>query len=73
MSRSFFIIDMEPADWARVQAIYADGLATGIAAFMRKPPLWKAWNAGHLATGRLVARRDDAVLGWAALASVADS
>jgi L-amino acid N-acyltransferase YncA len=69
---------MERRDWVQVRAIYGQGLATGIAAFMTAPPMWKAWDAGHLPVGRIVAR-DDArngdgrVLGWAALAPVADT
>lgn len=64
---------MQPADWSAVRAIYAEGLATGLAAFVRQPPLWKDWDAGHLALGRAVARDGRDIVGWAALAPVADS
>ena len=73
MRSSFVIEDMQRHDWRHVRAIYAEGLATGLAAFMRNPPLWKAWDRGHLACGRLVARGEDAILGWSAIAPVADS
>jgi len=60
-------------DWPAVRDIYAEGLATGIAAFMSRPPSQPDWNAAHLPFGRLVARADDTVLGWAALTPVADT
>jgi phosphinothricin acetyltransferase len=69
----FTIEPMQPGDWREVRGIYAEGLATGLASFMRKPPLWKAWDAGQLPFGRLVARAEGTVLGWAALRSVADT
>ncbi|MGB0630559.1 MAG: GNAT family N-acetyltransferase [Alphaproteobacteria bacterium] len=71
---SFGIDTMEPADWDPVRALYAEGLATGLAAFMTDPPDWPDWDAGHLSTGRLVARLDNGrILGWAALAPVPDT
>jgi phosphinothricin acetyltransferase len=70
-----FVIDaMQRRHWTQVRAIYAQGLATGLAAFMSDPPHWKSWNAGHLTLGRVVALRDDdSVLGWSALAPVPDT
>jgi hypothetical protein len=49
-----------------------------MAAFMTNPPVWKDWDTGHLAFGRLVVRNgggseDGAILGWAALAPVPDT
>ena len=58
------------SDWPAVRAIYAEGLATGLAAFLTDPPSRGAWDAGHLPIGRLVARDGDALLGWAALTPV---
>jgi L-amino acid N-acyltransferase YncA len=70
----FAIDGMRRADWAQVRGIYREGLATGLAAFMRTPPGWKTWDARHLPLGRLVARhRDGAVVGWAALTPVPDT
>jgi phosphinothricin acetyltransferase len=57
-------------DWAVVAGIYAQGIATGDATFEREVPEWAAWNAAHLATGRLVAEGGSAVVGWAALSPV---
>lgn len=65
---------MRREDWKQVRALYAEGLATGLAAFMTDPPRWEAWDEGHLDTGRLVARaEDETVTGWAALAPVPDT
>lgn len=73
MALDFTIEPMQRSDWGPVRAIYAEGLATGLAAFMASPPLWKSWDAGHLPVGRLVARHSGGVVGWAALSPVADT
>jgi len=66
-----FIIDsMQVSDWEQVRAIYLEGIATGNATFETNAPDWDAWNAAHLPFGRLVARADHAVIGWAALSPV---
>ena len=71
---SFTIDQMKRNDWAHVRAIYAEGLATGLAAFMSTPPGWEEWDAGHMTLGRLVARTDaNSIAGWAALAPVPDT
>ena len=69
------VIDaMQRHDWRQVRGIYAEGLATGLAAFLKTPPIWKNWHAAHLAFGRVVARaQDGSILGWAALAPVPDT
>ncbi|MFQ6026161.1 MAG: GNAT family N-acetyltransferase [Dehalococcoidia bacterium] len=56
--------------WPVVQAIYAEGIATGNATFETEAPDWAAWNANHLQECRLVATRDQEVVGWAALSPV---
>jgi phosphinothricin acetyltransferase len=58
------------ADWPAVQAIYAEGIATGNATFETVPREWDEWNSGHHEVGRLVAVRSDVILGWAALSPV---
>ena len=57
-------------DWGSVARIYADGLATGVASFELAVPAWEEWDAGHLATLRLVAELEGAVAGWLAAAPV---
>jgi L-amino acid N-acyltransferase YncA len=63
---------MTPEDWPRVEKIYLQGIATGLATFETESPGWKAWDAEHLPTCRLVAEEDGEVVGWAALAPVSD-
>jgi L-amino acid N-acyltransferase YncA len=67
---------MIPADWPAVAAIYDQGIASGNATFEAECPSWEAWDAGHLAEHRLVARDVQGpggqVLGWAALAPVSE-
>ena len=67
---SFVIETMKRSDWSKVRAIYAEGLATGLAAFITVPPRWQDWNDSYLDGTRLVARSDSALVGWAALAVV---
>ena len=64
------IAPMLPADWPAVQRIYAEGVAGGRATFDTDIPEWEVWDAGHLATPRLVAHDDGQVAGWAALGPV---
>jgi phosphinothricin acetyltransferase len=71
---SLAIGTMRKRDWAQVKAIYREGLATGLAAFMLEPPTWKDWDSGHLTVGRLVALSDSReIVGWSALARVPDT
>ena len=70
----YVINAMQRNDWTQVRAIYGEGLASGLAAFMSSPPGWKTWTAEHLDLGRVVARQDDgSILGWSALAPVPDT
>jgi len=64
------IVEMHPADWDRVRAIYEGGIASGQSTFEVEAPNWEKWDASHLAFGRLVARVDGRVVGWAALSPV---
>ena len=61
---------MKPGDWEQVRSIYLEGIATGYTTFETDAPSWEKWDAGHLQVARLVARKRDRVLGWAALSSV---
>jgi phosphinothricin acetyltransferase len=61
---------MTPADWEQVRAIYLEGIATGQGTFEVEAPSWDQWDAGHHGFGRLVARADGQVIGWAALSPV---
>jgi L-amino acid N-acyltransferase YncA len=66
-------IDIRPLladDWPSVQAIYAEGIATGNATFESEPPAWEEWDSKHLRDARLVAAAGGKVVGWAALTPV---
>ena len=54
-------------DWAAVERIYAEGIATGEATFETEPPTWEEFDAGRLAEHRLVAEEAGEVVGWAAV------
>jgi L-amino acid N-acyltransferase YncA len=60
----------EAADWPRVCAIYLEGILSGNATFETEPPSWDQWDRSHLSAGRLAARVDDVMVGWAALTPV---
>jgi phosphinothricin acetyltransferase len=64
------IRDLRPDDWADVARIFEEGIASGNATFETAAPSWDIWDAAHLAAHRLVAVRDDEVVGWAALSAV---
>ena len=66
----YSVEQMRADDWEQVRSIYLEGVATGNATFETDAPSWESWDAGHLRTGRLVARGAGGVLGWAALSPV---
>ena len=65
------IRDLRPDDWPVVRAIYEGGIRGGNATFETEAPSWERWDAAH-SEPRLVAERDGAVVGWAALSPVSD-
>jgi phosphinothricin acetyltransferase len=66
------ITTLLPEHWPTVKTIYEQGIATGQATFQTDSPTWEQWNASHLPHSRLVALRDNTVIGWAALTPVSD-
>ncbi len=68
----FTIEEMKDGDWERVRSIYQEGIAGGNATFETRVPEWDEWDRTHLRDGRLVARADGRVVGWAALSPVSD-
>ena len=54
----------------QVLAIYAQGIATGIATFETELPTWASFNERHHTHSRLVAVEDEVVCGWATLSPV---
>jgi phosphinothricin acetyltransferase len=63
---------MVAEDWPRVEAIFEEGIGTGLATFETESPGWPAWDREHLASCRIVAEEAGSVVGWAALSSVSD-
>jgi len=61
---------MGPGDWENVRSIYLEGIATGDATFETGAPSFADWDKAHLTCARLVARRGDQTIGWAALSPV---
>lgn len=66
---SVAIEPMRPADWPAVRGIYAEGIATGDATFETDIPEWASWDVAHVREGRLVARLEGGVVGFAALSA----
>jgi phosphinothricin acetyltransferase len=64
------IAAMRPEDWPAVHAIYGEGIASGDATFETETPSWEDWDAAHLREHRLVARRGEEIVGWAAVVPV---
>jgi len=63
---------MLPTDWERVQAIYAEGIATGHTTFEAEAPDWGKWDSSHLPEPRLVVRVDGKAVAWAAISRTSD-
>ncbi len=63
---------MTPTDWDAVAAIYAEGIATGVATFEKDIPTYESWDAAHMKSCRLVAVAENQILGWAALSPVSN-
>lgn len=61
---------MAPEHWDAVRRIYEQGLATGNATFETSVPSWEEWDRRHHPFGRLVARVEGKIAGWAALSPV---
>jgi L-amino acid N-acyltransferase YncA len=58
---------MQAADWPAVREIYSEGIATGNATFETELPEWHKWDSVHRKDCRLIARKGEQILGWAAV------
>jgi phosphinothricin acetyltransferase len=63
---------MEVGDWASVSKIYAQGISTGFATFEKDIPAYADWDSAHMKSCRLVAVKENEILGWAALSPVSN-
>ncbi|NNE75879.1 MAG: N-acetyltransferase [Pricia sp.] len=61
---------MQKDDWPEVSKIFAEGMATGYATFESTVPSYESWDAAHMTTCRIVALKEEKILGWAALSPV---
>ncbi len=58
---------LHPDDYPAVAAVFAEGIATGLATFETEVPGWDEWDAAHLPDHRFVAELDGEVVGWIAI------
>ncbi len=58
---------LDPDDYPAVAAVFAEGIATGLATFETAAPTWEEWDAGHFRDHRFVAELDGEVVGWVAV------
>ncbi|MDV2686446.1 N-acetyltransferase family protein [Alkalihalophilus lindianensis] len=70
METNLVIKKMLPEDWEHVKSIYLEGIARGHATFQQDAPSFEEWDCSHDTEGRLVARLNEVVVGWAALSPV---
>jgi hypothetical protein len=63
----FQIREMKEADWEQVGKIYKQGMDSNLATFQTELPTYEEWDKGHLNICRLVAVKNDKIIGWAAL------
>jgi len=58
---------LQPGDYPAVAAIFAEGIATGLATFETEVPSWQEWDAEHVPEHRFVAELDGEIAGWVAI------
>lgn len=63
----FVIDEMKSGDWKQVLQIYKEGIETGDATFEKDIPTFDSWISNHISGCSIVARKNDKILGWAAL------
>lgn len=67
---AIIIRPMRADDWPAVERIYQQGIDTGNATFEARPPSWPEFDHEKVDNPRLVAERDDQVVGWVAATRV---
>lgn len=70
MNNQLIIRPMAPTDWEAVARIYKEGIDTGFATFETEIPTYESWDSAHMDSCRLIAAKNGAVAGWAALSPV---
>ena len=64
------IREFDETDFSFVKEIYQEGIDTGHATFQDKAKNWNEWDRSMLKTCRLVATKNNEILGWAGLSPV---
>ena len=67
---SFEISELREQHWQQVRAVYAEGIATGLATFETDVPSGENWDERQLSCCRLIAQDGETIKGWAALSPV---
>jgi len=67
---STLITPLQEHDWPAVANIYLEGIITGNATFQKEIPTWPDWDKNHVQACRFIAKIEDEIVGWAALAPV---
>jgi len=68
--KNLHIVRATERDWPPIERVYQEGIATGNATFTTQAPAsWGEWAKGKILSCCLVAKLDDRVVGWAALAA----
>lgn len=58
---------MKKNDFTNVMAIYQEGIQTGHATFQTDIPSWQDWHRSHFEDCRIVMKKEDRIIAWAAL------
>lgn len=61
---------MTSHDWPSVSKIYAEGISSGFATFETTVPTYGDWDKAHVQNCRVIAEKNQTILGWAALSPV---
>lgn len=69
-AKNINIRPMKVEDWDSVSRIYEEGIATGFATFETNVPSYATWDSAHLKICRIIAVKEDEIVGWAALSQV---
>ncbi|HNP16882.1 MAG TPA: N-acetyltransferase family protein [Fulvivirga sp.] len=64
------LVSIQEDNYKEVAAIYAQGITTGMATFETTIPDWPHWDKSHLPFGRIAAKSNQIMQGWAALSPV---
>ena len=64
------LVTIQKDNYTEVAAIYAQGIATGVATFETLTPDWQHWDKAHMPFGRIAVNSNQIMQGWAALSPV---